>query len=337
MDSQTQPMIRIQDVTKSFEVRGEKLEALKGISLTIQPGEIFGIIGISGAGKSTLIRCINLLERPTAGSIWIDGQEVTVLPSKELRMTRHKVGMIFQQFNLLMQSTVEKNVLFPLEITRTSPDKAEKRVKELLHLVGLTDKAKAYPAQLSGGQKQRVAIARALSASPKVLLCDEATSALDPMTTDSILELLKQINQQLGITIVVITHEMHVIRKICQRVAIIDNGLIAEEGKVSEIFTNPKTQAAKRLFQVALPADVPQGKPMLRLVFDGSKLYEPVVAGMILACGVPVSILSAEIRTIGQNQFGQLTIALPDDVEAEIRARNYLKEQGIWTEEVRAL
>ena len=325
-------MIRIQSLSKTYQVPGGTVDALKGIDLEIPKGEIFGIIGMSGAGKSTLIRCMNLLERPTSGSIEIDGQDVTGLSNKALRQMRHSVGMIFQQFNLLMQSTVAKNIAFPLEDKQT----AENRVKELLEIVGLADKAGAYPSQLSGGQKQRVAIARALAANPKVLLCDEATSALDPMTTDSILDLLKQINQQMGITIVIITHEMEVIRKICSRVAIIDGGVIAEQGEVTEIFTRPKTAAARQLFHVLPDGEEVKGGALLRLVFDGNTLYEPVVAGMILACGVPVSILTAEIRTIGQGQYGQLTIQLPDDLEASIRARQYLKEQGVRAEEVEA-
>ena len=244
MEQQNNTMIRIEALTKTYAVPGGTVDALKGIDLEIRQGEIFGIIGMSGAGKSTLIRCMNLLERPTSGTIQIDGQDVTGLSKKALRQMRHSVGMIFQQFNLLMQTTVEKNIAFPLEITGVDKAQCAKRVKELLEIVGLSDKADAYPAQLSGGQKQRVAIARALAANPKVLLCDEATSALDPMTTDSILELLKRINQQMGITIVVITHEMEVIRKICHRVAIIDGGVIAEQGEVTEIFTAPKTAAA---------------------------------------------------------------------------------------------
>ncbi len=336
MEQQNKTMIRIESLTKTYGVPGGTVDALKGINLDIKQGEIFGIIGMSGAGKSTLIRCINLLERPTTGSIQIDGQDVTGLSKKELRQMRHSVGMIFQQFNLLMQTTVEKNIAFPLEITGTDKGQAAKRVKELLEIVGLSDKANAYPSQLSGGQKQRVAIARALAANPKVLLCDEATSALDPMTTDSILDLLKRINQEMGITIVVITHEMEVIRKICHRVAIIDGGIIAEQGEVADIFTNPRTQAAKKLFHVLPDVDDSKVGSVLRLVFDGKQLYQPVVAGMILACGVPVSILSAEIRTIGQGQYGQLTIQLPDDLEACIRARKYLQEQGVQAEEVEA-
>ncbi len=334
MEQQNNTMIRIEALTKTYAVPGGTVDALKGIDLEIRQGEIFGIIGMSGAGKSTLIRCMNLLERPTSGTIQIDGQDVTGLSKKALRQMRHSVGMIFQQFNLLMQTTVKKNIAFPLEITGVDKAQCAKRVKELLEIVGLSDKADAYPAQLSGGQKQRVAIARALAANPKVLLCDEATSALDPMTTDSILELLKRINQQMGITIVVITHEMEVIRKICHRVAIIDGGVIAEQGEVTEIFTAPKTAAAKKLFHVLPEGESGKGGAVLRLVFDGKQLYQPVVAGMILACGVPVSILSAEIRTIGQGQYGQLTIQLPDDLEACLRARQYLKEQGVQAEEV---
>ncbi len=304
MEQQNNTMIRIEALTKTYAVPGGTVDALKGIDLEIRQGEIFGIIGMSGAGKSTLIRCMNLLGVPDERHMQIDGQDVTGLSKKALRQMRHSVGMIFQQFNLLMQTTVEKNIAFPLEITGVDKAQCAKRVKELLEIVGLSDKADAYPAQLSGGQKQRVAIARALAANPKVLLCDEATSALDPMTTDSILELLKRINQQMGITIVVITHEMEVIRKICHRVAIIDGGVIAEQGEVTEIFDSAQDGGGEKAVScIAGGRKRGKGGAVLRLVFDGKQLYQPVVAGMILACGVPVSILSAEIRTIGQGQY----------------------------------
>lgn len=334
MPSQT-PMITIDNLQKTYFSHGQEFVALQGINLTIPQGDIFGIIGMSGAGKSTLIRCINLLERPTGGKIIIDGQDMTCLSDKELRHMRLSVGMIFQRFNLLMQSTVEKNVMFPLEITHTPKAEAKKTAQELLELVGLGDKAQSYPAQLSGGQMQRVAIARALAANPKVLLCDEATSALDPMTTTAILDLLKDINKKMGITIVVITHEMGVIRRICNQVAIIDKGVIAEQGSVGEIFTNPKTEAAKRLFRPA-KTESSGTKKTMRLIFAGNTIYEPVISGMIQACGVPVSIISADISQMGDGIYGQTTIEIPEDVEAANRIRAYLKAQGVKTEEVEA-
>ena len=338
--SEPQPMIVIKDLEKTYFSHGQEVTALKKIDLTIPQGDIFGIIGMSGAGKSTLIRCMNLLERPTAGHILIDGQDMTQLSDKELRQMRLSVGMIFQRFNLLMQSTVEKNVLFPLEITHTPKEIAKKRAQELLDLVGLGDKAKAYPAQLSGGQMQRVAIARALAANPKVLLCDEATSALDPMTTTAILDLLKDINRKMGITIVIITHEMNVIRRICHQVAIIDKGVIAEQGPVGKIFTDPQTEAAKKLFRPA-KTDVPnstytdtnRGKKTMRLIFAGNT-YDPIISGMIAACGVPVSILSADISQMGDGVYGQTTIEIPEDPEAAQRIRTYLKEKQVKTEGV---
>ncbi|MCL1963871.1 MAG: ATP-binding cassette domain-containing protein, partial [Firmicutes bacterium] len=244
-------MIDIQGVRKVFPGQAGGVIALDGIDLTIRQGDIFGIIGMSGAGKSTLIRCINRLEAPTEGRIVIGGQDILEASRRDLLTMRRSVGMIFQQFNLLMQRTVEKNVRFPMEISGVPHEAAKRRASELLELVGLRDKARVYPAQLSGGQKQRVAIARALATNPGVLLCDEATSALDPMTTQSILSLLQDINQRLGITIVIITHEMQVIRQICTHVAIIDNGRIAEQGDVTEIFTNPQTAASRKLFRLA--------------------------------------------------------------------------------------
>ena len=240
-------MIEIKNLCKSFEIADGKVDALKDISLTINDSEIYGIIGMSGAGKSTLVRCINVIERPSSGSIIIDGTDMGSLTEKQLRAERRNITMIFQGCNLLMQRNCLKNVCFPLELSGVSGHEAEKRAYELLDTVGLKDKAKAYPAQLSGGQRQRVAIARALATHPKVLLCDEATSALDPQTTHSILELIKDINHKLGITVIVITHQMSVVEEICSRVAILDNGRVAEEGIVSEVFSAPKSKAAKRV------------------------------------------------------------------------------------------
>lgn len=240
-------MIEIKHLSKTFGVSGGTVDALKDITLTIPDGEIYGIIGMSGAGKSTLVRCINMLERPTAGDILIDGKSMTELSQKELREKRRDITMIFQGFNLLMQRNCLKNVCFPLELAGVKKAEAEKRAAELLELVGLGDKFKSYPAQLSGGQQQRVAIARALATHPKILLCDEATSALDPQTTQSILSLIRDIHDRLGITVIIITHQMSVVEQICTRVAILDGGTVAEEGAVSGVFSSPKSEAAKRL------------------------------------------------------------------------------------------
>lgn len=242
-----EPIIRVENISKTFQSNNGQVEAVKNMSFSIEKGDIFGIIGLSGAGKSTLVRCLNLLEKPNEGNIYVDGKNLMELSSKELRKERQDIGMIFQHFNLLMQRNVVDNICFPLEIAGVKRKEAKKRALEFLETVGLSEKAKAYPAQLSGGQKQRVAIARVLANNPKILLCDEATSALDPQTTNSILKLLKEINQKYGITIVVITHEMAVIRAICSKVAVLDHGNLVEEGSVEEIFRAPKTEEAKKL------------------------------------------------------------------------------------------
>ena len=327
-------MIEIQGVRKVYPSQAGQVVALDGIDLTIRKGDIYGIIGMSGAGKSTLIRCINRLDTPTEGRIFIDGENILTMNEAELRKMRRSVAMIFQQFNLLMQRTVLRNVCFCLEISGVPRKKAEARAMELLEIVGLSEKANAYPAQLSGGQRQRVAIARALATDPKVLLCDEATSALDPMTTQSILALLQDINKRLGITIVIITHEMAVIRQICTRVAIIDGGRIAEMGNVIDVFSNPKTRAAKRLFGNATSESLPAGKRCIRLIFNGERAYKPVISEMILACGVPVNILSSNIQTVGGQQSGQMLVQLPDEIENAQRAMDYLRENDILVEEV---
>ena len=242
-----EPIIRVENISKTFQANSGQVEAVRNISFSIEKGEIFGIIGLSGAGKSTLVRCLNLLEKPTEGNVYIDGENLIELSAKELRRVRQDIGMIFQHFNLLMQRNVVDNICFPLEIAGVGRKEAKKRALELLETVGLSEKAKSYPAQLSGGQKQRVAIARVLANNPKILLCDEATSALDPQTTKAILELLKEINQKYGITIVVITHEMAVVREICSRVAVLDHGNLVEEGTVEEVFNAPKTEEARRM------------------------------------------------------------------------------------------
>jgi D-methionine transport system ATP-binding protein len=331
-------IIQIQSLEKTFQSKSGTVQALKDINLEIRRGEIFGIIGMSGAGKSTLVRCINLLERPTAGRVLFDGMDMTQLGGAQLRRVRQSMGMIFQQFNLLMQRTTESNIRFPLEITGVSKRKAKARAEELLELVGLSDKADAYPSQLSGGQKQRVAIARALAPNPKVLLCDEATSALDPTTTASILALLKDINRRLGITIVVITHQMSVIEEICNRVAIIDSSRIAEIGDVEDIFFHPKTAAAQKLVY-------PEGRhsetfsardfaPCCRIVFDGNSSFEPVIAGMVLECKAPVNIMYADTKDIDGKAYGQIVVQMPKEEAVREKMLHYLKLRGLNFEEV---
>ena len=337
IDSKTfeKPIIEIKDLAKTFHPKSGEVKALDGINLTVNQGEIYGIIGMSGAGKSTLVRCINLLEKPTTGSVFIDGQDISTLTEKELRTTRYSVGMIFQQFNLLMQRTAEKNILFPLEIAGVEKNIARKRTAELIELVGLPDKAKAYPSQLSGGQMQRIGIARALANNPKILLCDEATSALDPSTTRSILKLLKEINRKLGITIVIITHEMSVVEEICSHVAIIDKSKIAEYGKVEDIFRNPKTEIAKRMiYSESEQSPVVMGKNFYRIVFDSKSSSDSVMAKMILETKCMVNILHADMKNIDGITFGQMVIQLPEDELSTSRAIHYLRSHKIIVEEV---
>lgn len=320
-------MIEIKELSKTYP---NGVTALKDISITINDGEIFGIIGLSGAGKSTLIRCINFLERPTTGQVIIDGQDLGTLTKKELLKTRQNIGMIFQGFNLLAQRNVIKNICYPLEIAGVKKADAVKRAEELLELVGLSDKAKAYPSQLSGGQKQRVAIARALAAKTKYLLCDEATSALDPDTTNSILELMKRINKTLGVTIVVITHEMKVIDKICDRVAVLDQSTVAELGNVRDVFAAPQSAIAKKLvLPEAKAVDEVTGEGRVRIVFNGENSLKPVIANLILECGVPVNILHADTRDIDGRAYGQILLGLPDDEKSAEKVCAYLNANGI--------
>ncbi|HOQ75916.1 MAG TPA: ATP-binding cassette domain-containing protein [Thermoclostridium sp.] len=329
-------LIKIRGLSKVFKTDAGELNVLEDINLDIMEGEIFGIIGMSGAGKSTLVRCLNFLEKPTKGTVYIDNQDLSCLSQKELYKIRQSIGMIFQQFNLLMQRNVLKNVCFPLEIAGVKKKEAEARAYELLELVGLSDKAKAYPSQLSGGQKQRVAIARALANNPKVILCDEATSALDPATTKGVLALLKDINKRLGITIVIITHEMSVVEEVCQRVAIIDSRHIAEVGYVHDIFTKPTTDAARRLV-------FPEGERVenfissrcCRIVFNGSSSFEPVIANMVLEFRQPVNIIFADTRNIDGKAFGQIVIQLPEDKLAGEKMMAYLRNRGLTVEEVK--
>ncbi len=329
-------IIQVKDVTKTFVGKDNKVEALRGINLDIHKGEIYGIIGMSGAGKSTLVRCLNFLERPTTGTVLIEGKDLSALKESELRKTRTEIAMIFQHFNLLMQRTVADNICFPLEITGSSKKEARKRAKELLEIVGLTEKEKAYPAQLSGGQKQRVAIARALANNPKILLCDEATSALDPTTTKAILALLKEINEKYGITIVIITHEMSVVQEICTHVAIIDSGSLAETGTVEEVFSRPQSAAAKKLvFQgEGSRYEEMQGKRCIRIVFKSNSSFEPVIANMVLACKAPVNILLADTQDIGGVAHGQMILQLPEEKVAAEKMIQYLKERNLEVEEM---
>jgi len=328
-------MIELKDLSKTFNASSGTVEALKDINLTINDGEIFGIIGLSGAGKSTLVRCINLLERPTYGSVIIDGKDMTQLSRPELLQMRRSISMIFQGFNLLEQRTVLRNVTFPLEISGVKLKDAKEKALKLLKIVGLEEKAAAYPAQLSGGQKQRVAIARALATDPRYLLCDEATSALDPNTTRSILELLDTINQTMGVTIVVITHEMKVIDQICDRVAVIDQSRIAEVGKVSDVFTNPKSEIAKELI---LPQDRAAldttGGQKLRLIFDGEYSQEPLLSKLILDCQAPINIIFADTREFDGAIYGHMIIELPSDYRQADKVITWLRSSPItWKEE----
>lgn len=329
------PIVELIGLGKTFQGKDQSVVALEDINLTINQGEIFGIIGLSGAGKSTLVRCINFLEHPTSGAVIFDDLDLGQLSKSELLKARQSMGMIFQQFNLLMQRNALQNICFPLELAGIPKKEAKQRATELLEIVGLADKAKAYPAQLSGGQKQRIAIARALATNPKVLLCDEATSALDPTTTRSILNLLKEINHKLGITIIVITHEMSVIEEICHRVAIIDQSHIAEIGEVEEVFVKPKSKIARQLvLSGETHIDNFEGEHKCRIIFDGRTSFEPVIANMILECKTPVNILFADTKDIDGKAFGQMVIQLPNDDTGRKRIMSYLSMNQIPYEEV---
>ncbi len=332
----SEPIIEIRDLRKTFGQGEAAVTALDGIDLSIEKGEIFGIIGLSGAGKSTLVRCMNLLETPTEGTVRVDGQDITTLSPKELRKARQSITMIFQGFNLLMQRSALDNICFPLELSGTPRKEAVARARELLKVVGLEGREGAYPAQLSGGQKQRVAIARALATNPKVLLCDEATSALDPTTTQSILALLQELNRTLGVTVVIITHEMKVVEQICGRVAILAESHVVEEGKVSEVFRHPKTAAARQLLMPGSETareTLAHGRAY-RITFDGSTAEQPVVSGMVLSCGEPVNILFADMKNIEGKTYGQMLLQLPENEGAAARMLAYLESQRItYTEE----
>ncbi len=328
-------IIKIDKLCKTFDTKSGTVKALHNIDLDIANGEIFGIIGLSGAGKSTLVRCINYLEVPTSGDVIFEGRSLTRMSEKERRLVRRSMGMVFQQFNLLAQRNVLGNVRFPLELAGVDKKTAEERAMELLELVGLSDKVKHYPAQLSGGQKQRVAIARAIANKPKVLLCDEATSALDPNTTKQILELIRDINKKLGITVIVITHEMQVIELICDRVAIIADSRIAETGAVADIFSDPKSRVGKQLILgEALPNPKLSTGRKFRVAFDGRNSFEPIIANLILKTGVQVSILYATLRDISGTMAGHMVLQLPDNETDVNRVINYLSSLKIQYEEV---
>ena len=334
MESGT-PMIEVKDLTKRFVSRTQTVEALKGITLTMDQGDIFGIIGMSGAGKSTFVRCLNFLERPTSGTVIVNGKNLSALSEQELRESRKEIGMIFQHFNLLMQKNVIDNICFPLKISGVKQVDARARANELLEVVGLADKATAYPSQLSGGQKQRVAIARAIANNPKILLCDEATSALDPQTTKAILELLKEINQKYGITIVVITHEMAVVQEICNKVAILDHGRMVETGGMREIFAAPKSvEAKKMLMNSSMGMEVMTGHRKVRIVFRENSAFEPVIGNMTLKFKVPVNILYANTQNLNGIAAGEMILQLPDDEEIAEGMVTYMKERQLDVEEV---
>lgn len=324
-------MISLKNVSKTFRTADGSVEALKNVSLSIPDGDIFGIIGMSGAGKSTLVRCINMLERPSSGSIEIDGRNLGELSDRELRLVRRDVTMIFQGFNLLMQRNCLKNVCFPLELAGKKKSEARKRALELLDLVGLKDKARAYPAQLSGGQQQRVAIARALTTDPKVLLCDEATSALDPTTTHSILELIRSINEKLGITVILITHQMSVVESICRHVAILDDGEIVEQGEVAQVFSHPQSPAARRLVFPERDADsILTGESeerLLHILFNGAMAAgTPLIARMAVEKGIEANIRYASTRSIGGKAYGSMLLGIQGDDGTMTTAISYLMQ-----------
>lgn len=329
-------MITVSHLNKTFNSKAGITEALHDVSFNVEKGEIYGIIGLSGAGKSTLVRCLNLLEKPDSGLIEIDNENMLSLSDRKLREKRKKIGMIFQSFNLLMQDSVINNVCFPMELSGVSKSEARKKALQYLDIVGLKEKANAYPSQLSGGQKQRVAIARVLASDPEILLCDEATSALDPETTKSILNLIKDINSKYDITVIVITHEMAVIQEICNRCAVLEDGRLVEENTVEELFRHPKTNAARRLiFNSNNQIKDMEGGKIIRIAFEETNTTEPVIANLILEFKTPVSILESNITSISGRSRGQMMVQLPDDKVLADKMINYLKEnESIVVEEV---
>ncbi len=330
-------IVGIAHLSKTFDTGSEhQVNALQDVNLSIEQGEIFGIIGLSGAGKSTLVRCMNLLERPDQGKVLFHGENLLGLSSRELRLSRRRISMIFQGFHLLEQRTALENVLFPLELAGTAKKQALDRAKGLLETVGLSDRAQSYPSQLSGGQKQRIAIARALASDPEVLLCDEATSALDPQTTDSILALLQEINRTLGITVIIITHQMSVIERICHRVAILDGGVVAEVGEVKTVFASPKTEIGRRLvYPGGAPLHLQPGNRRVRIAFNGGSANQPLIASLVRDCGVIVNILGADTRSIDGRVFGTMLLGLPESAKDAAVALDYIRSQkDITVEEV---
>lgn len=338
-------MIRLENVNKTYYIGDNSVEALKNINLEVKPKSIFGVVGKSGAGKSTLLRCVNLLERPTSGCVYIADQELTSMSANELRQERRKIGMIFQHFNLLDSRTVWQNIAFPLHLEKTSKQKITARISELLHIVGLTDRADAYPAQLSGGQKQRVAIARALATEPAVLLCDEATSSLDPQTTNAILTLLMDINSRLGITILLITHQMEVIKQICDEVAVLNQSEIIEQNDTRNFFSNPQTMIAKELVKSCLKEDLPQalqekispikiadGKPILRIFFHGAQASKPVISHLVRHLNLELNILQANIEVIRDDTMGIMLLEINADESHLQKAVEYLRNHDITVE-----
>ncbi len=323
-------MIRLEHVTKTFGSGADEVHALHDISLEIEKGQIYGVVGASGAGKSTLIRCVNRLEEPDSGKVWVDGEEITALQSEGLRQARRKMGMIFQQFNLLSQRTCAENIAYPLEVAGVPKPERERRVQQLLELVGLEDKARAYPAQLSGGQKQRVGIARAIANNPKVLLSDEATSALDPGTTDSILNLLKDLNQRLGLTILLITHQMEVVKKICDHTALLENGCLVEAGAISDLIANPLSRLSRAFFPPIV--DVPKDPTALQaaITFLGGAADEPILANLVRRFDLDVNILGGSIQEISGRRVGQLQVEIKGD--QMIPALDYLRGLGLRVE-----
>ena len=323
-------MIELRNLSKSFETGDGSVDALKHVSLTIEDGDIYGIIGMSGAGKSTLVRCINMLERPTEGSVLWDQTDLGSLSEKEIQQVRKQITMIFQSFNLLMQRTCLENIMLPLKLVHMPRAEARARAMELLETVGLPDKANAYPAQLSGGHQQRIAIARALATNPKVLLCDEATSALDPKTTHAILELIREINRTMRITVIVITHQMSVVQEICNRVAILENGSVVEEGAVGEVFSHPKAAATRALVFPEMAESISEptaGGQQIRVIFNGAVASrEPLIAKMAVECGILASILGASTRSIGDRAYGYMILGIPGGPEELARAIRYLSE-----------
>ena len=344
-------IVEVQHLYKTFQTKDAQVEALKDISLQVEKGDIYGIIGMSGAGKSTLVRCLNFLEVPTRGSVLVEGQPLSELSGPQLRKLRSRISMIFQGFNLLMQKSVIDNVCFPLRIQNMKPDQARAKARQLLSVVGLADKENAFPSQLSGGQMQRVAIARALASDPKILLCDEATSALDPQTTQQILELLKKINEETGITIIIITHQMSVVRDICNHVAIIEDGVLVENGLVEDIFNHPKSRAGRYLVvegkdpdeweKARLDRERRRGEKELlhedrriRIAFSSNSSFEPVIGNMVLHFGTPVNILRADTRDVKGVARGQMILGLPEDRQLQEDMIAWLIGRGLAVEEV---